>query len=107
MRFSRGQSMVEYSIIVGLVAAILFTMGPFLRRGINSVVKLTADQIANQQDAEQRVTNRSGYLVDTRTAQQAITSKNTKEWLGDTNYYYNDADVSQTTSLVNLGFSNR
>ncbi len=99
--------MTEYVMIVGLAAAIFFAVSPLFRRGIQAVVKLTADQIAPQQNAEQRVTPLSGYLMENYQTTQFAHSKNVTEDIGIISYGYDDSDASITNSKSNLGFTNR
>lgn len=51
-RFVTGQSVLEYVIILGIVAIALAAMLLYFRRGIQSVVKIAADELGNQEDAE-------------------------------------------------------
>ena len=44
---------MEYTIIVGIVAVVLSYMGTGIKRGVQSLVKVTADQVGNQQNADQ------------------------------------------------------
>ena len=99
--------MTEYIMVVGLAAVIFLTMGPLFKRAVQSIVKLTADQIAPQQNAEQRITPLSGYLVENYTNVGYAHSKNTIENIGIINYAVDDYDVTISNSKVNLGFTNR
>lgn len=40
---SKGQNLVEYTLILGVVAIALFSMQTYFKRGIQSVVKVVAD----------------------------------------------------------------
>src|SRR3990167_6310436 len=62
MHAKHGQSLLEYVILISIVGAVLVAMGPYMKRGVQAVVKVTADQLANQEQAEQSVD--SGYLVE-------------------------------------------
>ena len=94
-------------MVIGLAAAVFFAMGPFFKRGIQSIVKLTADQIAPQQNAEQRITPLSGYLVENYSSVSYSHGKNTIENIGIVNYVSDDLDFTISNSKVNLGFTNR
>lgn len=48
---NKGQSILEYAIILGLVAAALTTMQVYLKRGIQAGIKVAADELGRQQDA--------------------------------------------------------
>ncbi len=49
---NKGQSIMEYAIVLGVVAIALASMSLYFRRGIQSVVKAAADEAGNQTDAE-------------------------------------------------------
>ena len=99
--------MTEYVMVIGLAAAVFFAMSPLFKRAIQSIVKLTADQIAPQQNAEQRITPLSGYLIENYSSVGYAHSKNTVENIGDINYIVDDVDATISNSKVNLGFTNR
>lgn len=52
----RGQTTLEYIILIGIVVMAIFFMSPAFKRGIQSLVKVTADQIGNQAAADQEIT---------------------------------------------------
>ncbi|MFA5401871.1 MAG: hypothetical protein WC359_15570 [Dehalococcoidia bacterium] len=52
MRNNRGQSILEYAIVLGIVAIALASMSLYFRRGIQSVIKAAADEAGDQKDAE-------------------------------------------------------
>ena len=115
----QAQVLLEYIIIIGIVTIILFAMFHAAKRGIQSVVKITADQVGNQEDADQvtgvpngntfspSVSAVSGYLVEMNSAIQANNRKQTKENSGNTAYIYDESVLTVTNSVTNLGFSNR
>ncbi|MDD2679217.1 MAG: hypothetical protein PHO03_00225 [Candidatus Omnitrophica bacterium] len=49
---SKAQSIMEYVIVLGLIALALAAMSLYFRRGIQSVVKIAADEMGDQKDAE-------------------------------------------------------
>jgi len=49
----KAQSILEYAIVLVLVALALAGMAMYFRRGIQSVVKIAADEAGNQKDAEE------------------------------------------------------
>ena len=49
----KAQSILEYTLILGVVALALTTMQLFFKRGIQASIKLAADEIGRQEDAEQ------------------------------------------------------
>ncbi len=44
----RGQNIIDYSIIISIVAIALATMQPYIRRGIQATIKVAADQLGPQ-----------------------------------------------------------
>lgn len=49
---NKAQSIMEYAIIIGLVVAGLSAMQVYIRRGIQAGIKVAADELGNQEDAE-------------------------------------------------------
>ena len=66
---TQGQTVLEYVLLLGIVTLVLVYMGTDFRRGIQSVVKVTADQLGNQANADQdvRVDGRSSVLTNSYT----------------------------------------
>ena len=44
----RGQSISEYVIVIGIVAAALLLMQTYIKRGIQGVIKASADELGDQ-----------------------------------------------------------
>jgi len=112
----RGQTILEYTIIVGIVTVVLFYMGTGVKRGVQSLVKVTADQVGNQQDADQDFTDvRQGYMESSNSTTEQINNKQ----IGQIGYYpstgttpvettniaYNDYTDTVTNTITNGGFS--
>ncbi len=55
IRACRGQTILEYTLIAGIITAVLYYMGTGIKRGVQSMVKVAADQVGNQQEADQRL----------------------------------------------------
>ena len=116
MTFSRrGQSMLEYTIIVGIITVVLYYMGTSIKRGVQSLVKVTADQVGDQQNADQDFTDyQQGYLVSSNSMTQASKGKQVSE-LGSIlsggvvtyagNTAYSESSYTMTNTLTNGGFS--
>lgn len=106
-KYSQAQSLLEYVIVMGLVTVVFFAIAPLFRRGINAVIKLTADQMATQHNAEQKPSVTTGYLVNNYSATRSTTDKVVTQRPTNMVYTYADTDTTATNSLVNLGFTNR
>ena len=102
-----AQSMLEYMILLGVVTIVLVALGPMFKRGIQAVVRLVADQLQTQANAEQKVTPISGYMIDQYSSSNTKNEKWRTEVSGDVTYNYDDHDRTQSNSSSNLGFTNR
>ena len=102
-----AQSLLEYLMILGVVIAVLVAFGPLFKRGIQAVVRLTADQLQTQANAEQKVTSTSGYLIDQFSLSDIDNNKNRVEYLGDTSYNFDDQETVKSNSQANLGFTKK
>lgn len=50
---NRSQSILEYAVVLSIAIVALSAMSLFFRRGIQSVIKIAADEAGNQKDAEE------------------------------------------------------
>jgi len=98
--------MLEYIALIGLVVIALLAMSTGMRRGIQGVLRIVCTHIGIQQDAEQAF-DETGHLISSRTAAQSVGDTVTDERLGVYNYIYNDRADSQTSTLSNVGFTER
>ena len=101
----RGQNILEYIILIGIVTVALFYMGPAFKRGIQSVTKVTADQLAGQQNAEQDFDDDTGHLEISQTQTHSSSNKQVKERLYTTTVSVNEMTDSTTNSVTNGGFT--
>ena len=111
----RGQSILEYTIIIGIVTVVLFYMGTGVKRGVQSLVKVTADQVGSQQNSDQDFNDATqGYLVSSNSFQQQSKGKQVIEEgyiqsSGNvshmTNMIYNERTESQSGTVTNGGFA--
>jgi hypothetical protein len=111
----RGQSILEYTIIISIIVVVLFYMGTGIKRGVQSMVKVAADQIGSQQNADQDFSDVSqGYLEGTNTVTQEDRNKSVTE-IGYipktgpavylTNTGYNESTETMSNTLTNGGFT--
>jgi len=119
MRARRGQSIIEYTMIVGIITMVLFYMGTAIKRGMQSLVKITADQVGNQQNSDQDFNDiQLGYMVASNSSVQEVKNKQVTEvgyipaegnaegnaaYLAITSY--NEYSDIVTNSITNGGFS--
>jgi predicted PurR-regulated permease PerM len=110
MRSRLGQSVLEYTIIVGIVTVVLYYMGTSVKRGMQSLVKVTADQVGNQQNADQDFNDiQQGYMQSSNSTVQESKSKKVTE-LGNSTAYagntsYNESSYSTSKTITNAGFT--
>ena len=41
----KGQSILEYTIVLGVIVIVMSAMGPMIKRGTQSLIKVVADQV--------------------------------------------------------------
>lgn len=111
----RGQSILEYTIIVGIVTVVLYYMGTGIKRGVQSLVKVTADQVGNQQNSDQDFKDtQQGYMQGANSVTQESRNKQITE-LGYmpasgnavyvTNIAVNESSDTLTNTITNGGFT--
>lgn len=100
----QGQTFVEYTVILGVVTVVLFAMSPMVKRALQGLIKVVADQVGVQQNSDQPF-DESGHLESSYTVTRAVQDKATQDLLGITNYIYADATYTNTRALINLGFT--
>ncbi len=116
MSTRRGQSILEYTIIIGIVTVVLYYLGTGMKRGVQSMIKVTADQVGNQQNSDQDFTSsQQGYMVASNTQTQLARNKEVTEIGyvpagGGSAIYLSNASSNETTDTqtntqTNGGFS--
>lgn len=98
--------MMEYISLVGIVVIVLISMNVFIRRGIQGMVKVVADQVGNQQDADQKFDD-TGHLIGSNTWTSSASIKEERQEYDIMNYIFNDRVISTSTQVANLGFTQR
>lgn len=101
---NKAQIFLEYAIICGVMIMVLISMHAMIKRGIQGMIKSTADQIGNQAAADQGG-GRSGYLESQYTTTRASMDKTISETPGIMNYIYGDTVTTDTNTIANLGYS--
>ena len=51
MHKRHGQSFTEYALVLAIVMAVLTGMRLYMQRGIQAAIKLSADELANQEES--------------------------------------------------------
>ena len=104
----RAQSMLEYTLVVGLVVVLVFAMSTMIKRSLQGMIRVTADQIGVQANSDQFIPLNDasvGHLDQAYVAMRADMNKTTKEFVGNTSYVFGDSTETQSTTLLNLGFT--
>jgi len=114
MRLRRGQTILEYTIMVGIVVIVLSYMGTGIKRGVQSLVKVTADQVGNQQNSDQDFNDtQTGFMEGSNsqvienkykqaTEQGYIPASGIAAYTSNTTY--NESTYSSTNTMTNSGF---
>lgn len=50
---TKAQSILEYVVLIGIISIALSVMQIYFRRGVSAVVKVAADEVGSQKDAEE------------------------------------------------------
>ncbi|MBI4308986.1 MAG: hypothetical protein HY591_01500 [Candidatus Omnitrophica bacterium] len=100
----KGQTIVEYILIIGIAITVLYAMGPAFKRGVQSVIKATSDQLATQKDADQDFASGS-FLASSNTQTQTNSQRNTRELLGATGTTVDEMARTTGNMLTDMGFS--
>jgi hypothetical protein len=103
-RNGTGQVFVEYTMILAVLVLVMFGMGPMFQRGLQSLIRLVADQVGVQENAEQKF-DESGHIESTYISTRSTTNKRTLDFVGTTNYVLSDAVEMTSDALINLGFT--
>ena len=101
-----GQSLLEYTLIVGVVSLVFVAMGPSMRRGIQSIVKVTSDGLAVQNQADQVYDPNAGYLVESFSSAKLNSDTAFRELPGGiTRRIYNENSERYENALINEGLT--
>ncbi len=124
MTKTQGQTIVEYVILIGIVITALYAMGPAFKRGVQTVIRGTSDQLAYQNAAEQDFSFDQSHLTRMTTQsrvnnQRSVNEKNfpsTGIYNAITGITYypsnykstttaNEVTSSTTEVITNMGFT--
>ena len=100
-----GQTMVEYSLLVGIVIAVVVVFSPMVKRGTQGMVKLVADEVGIQKNAESA--SDEGGLIGSTINTTMDQRKDHTEWRAGTTHSvqtnYTDSTATQAITETNLG----
>ena len=101
----RGQQVLEYAIFIGAVSLVLLVMYMYTRRGLQAVIKVSADQIGPQEDSvpQWSAANPSTYSTGSTLASDSmLTNKTGNARTYDTQSYATTTGTSITSSEETL-----
>lgn len=99
-----GQTFLEYTLLFGIVVAIIVALSPLMKRGVQAAVKSVADQVGIQQCAEQKG-GEDGKIDYVFTQAKMRKQKTLIERVGNIMYQYDDETSTSIEQLVNSGFT--
>ncbi|MCX5701731.1 MAG: hypothetical protein NTW64_01970 [Candidatus Omnitrophica bacterium] len=83
-RRNKGQNLIEYTVVLGIVTVALIGMQTYFKRGIQSVVRVVADNYSNNSnntqrepigEVEKRIKQAKGPLTSTSISSSSMTQK--------------------------------
>ena len=97
--------MIEYVIVVGVIALVMFAMNPMIKRSAQGMIKSMADQIGTQENAEQDFSPTTSHLESSYSSTRAIIEKQRLEQPGGIiTYVFNEETRIDSSTYTNLGF---
>ena len=104
MKKIQGQTILEYVLLIGIIVVALFSMTVAIKRGTQSLIKVAADEIGDQQNADQSFSKDQGHLDFSKSTTSGVTTKLVRERIGVINTIFNDRQDTRTYSVTNMGF---
>jgi len=101
---SSGQTFIEYTIVIGAVVMAILAMSTAVKRGTQGMIKVVADEVGVQEDADQAF-DETGHLESSITTTRTTIDKTISEFVGETTYGYDDVTITDTDLSINLGFT--
>lgn len=99
-----GQTIVEYSLLIGIVIALLLVVTPMIKRGAQGMIKTVSDEIGYQNDAEQK---EGPGLMATRVETTLDKQQRKREFYNGTKHSaqtdYAETSTTRTQSQSDLG----
>ncbi len=106
-RLKAAQTIVEYTLLFGVLVGLLVAMTPMIRRASQGMIKIVADQVGSQKNAEQAFDER-GELTQQRSLTTTRRETAVHENFGNIIYQYrSDSTQVQTATLSNMGWAER
>jgi hypothetical protein len=104
LKFKQAQSVLEYTIIMGIITIVIFSMSILIKRSVQGMVKIVADQVGNQENSEQKF-DKDGHLENSITFIQASYDSNLIELNRSHFKVYQDRVKITTKTYSNAGLT--
>jgi hypothetical protein len=101
----KGQSLIEFIILIGIAVTALFMMGPAVKRGYQAIIRGTADQLSTQRNAEQEFAADESHLESTNTLASSSTNRSSRDLIYTTTTVTNEDSTSQVNTITSMGFT--
>ena len=102
---TKGQTIVEYIVMIGIVAAVLYTMGPTFKRGVQSLIKGTADQLAAQNTSDQDFSYGSSHLDNSFSSTITNNQRKAQELIYTSSVQVDERADTYSNSITNAVFT--
>ena len=100
-----AQILLEHILLIGVVTIALITMTPMIRRTVQSVIKVTADEIGAQKNSDQNFNSDQGYLVESSSTSQYSRRNRYRDRPGVVVKQIDETTDTSTFTITNLGFT--
>lgn len=116
----RGQTLLEYIILIGFIVLAMYYMAPAFKRGTQSLIKATADQIGNQAESDQTIKRYQtpdgkpmlakdgeddSFLVSTFSNSNVTGNRLSRDRLGVYDVQIQEEATSYSNSVTDQGFT--
>ena len=101
---SQAQIVLEYTIILGIVSLVIFSMAAMIKRYTQGAIKIVADHLGNQINGEQRFEKERGYMIATYTTMDSNVETHIIEEAKERKKHSKDALTASTNTFSDLGF---
>ncbi len=98
-----AQSVLEYTIVLGIVSLVVITMSTMIKRFTQGTVKIVADQVGNQANGDQIFEEDRGFMEASYTRTKSKTDTTLLERSGERFKFYNDLTATETNTYSDLG----
>lgn len=99
-----AQTFIEYTLLLGIVVMVYLAISPLIRRTSQGLVKLVADQVGNQLNADQGG-GESGHLITAQTKTRVDQKKSQTADLDVLTIEMSEQTQTRTEQVMNTGLT--